>query len=595
MKRYFHATLALTLLISLSVSPICRALEDVTPTESNSVIAEPTPSSEVAQSPAAPAQTIVTLDPAPKVETPPPTQYHGTVITMVQTTGGTGRTDEELIELFNNSDADVDVTGWKITSAGTKLYEFSPENKGLGHYVILPAGKTVLLVTPAFLTAHAGFASDGTFTNSKIANASGSVQIVDAVGTFVSGLSWGMGTPSDGAPFAKSFSSGGVLERKVAADGIWYQDTRVNNDDFSTSTLRVQYSAGYLRDRYDACLNIDGISEIIPDGWLRNATDGTCAEQKKDPINTCEAIQFSEIAANTSHQFIELYNSSDIEQNLYGCMLMTNRSTSTKYMFTDEMIPAHGYMTVYVSDTPLLVTKTTTGIIYLLSSDGATEVDSVSYANLHVDTAWAKIDNQWLQTYLPTPGEENAVAIYPACDEGYERSQTTGRCNKVAVIVEPTPCKDGQYRSEETGRCRAIETVSTLKPCAEGQYRSEETNRCRSIVATVASALKPCADDQFRNPATGRCKLIASVDDLPKPCPEGQERNEATNRCRKISVQAMPEAAFPVEPIKDGAKAFVGWWAMGGILVLGAAYASWEWRDEIRHMVRRAATVVHRK
>ncbi len=605
MKRYFHATLALIVLISLSVSPICQALENTVseqPAISVEVMSVKSADEEAAQSSSveeAPAPTLqmlsVAVPAAQEVVTPPltPVSYHGVVVTTVQTTGGTGRTDEELIELFNNSDTDIDVTGWKVTSGATKLYEFVPESKDSGHFVILPAGKAVVLVTPAFSLAHTGFVSDGTFANGKIANANGSIQIVNASSALVSGLSWGSGALSDGAPFSGAFSSGGVLVRKLMGDNMWYQDTRVNNDDFKIGSLRPSYDIGFLRDVYDACLNIDGVSPLIPDGWQR-AVDGTCAEiPAVTPKNPCDGLQLTEVAANTSRQFIELYNSTDVEKDLTGCKLMTNRSKE-QYTFTEQQLAPYDFAVIYIDSTQLTLTKTTIGTVYFLSED-AVEIDSVSYANLHVDTSWSRIDDQWLQTYLPTPGEPNEVMIYPACDEGYERNQLTGRCSKITEPVTLTPCKDGQYRSEETGRCRMIETASTLKPCAEGQYRSEETNRCRSIVATVASALKPCADDQFRNPATGRCKLIASVDDLPKPCAEGQERNQETNRCRKISVESIPAAAFPVEPVKDSAKAFAGWWALGGILILGASYATWEWRDEIRRFALKAATVVRRK
>lgn len=159
---------------------------------------------------------------------------------------------------------------------------------------------------------------------------------------------------------------------------------------------------------------------------------------------------------------------------------------------------------------------------------------------------------------------------------------------KGAVDDGLKPCRDDQYRSEETNRCRSISMTSGLTPCREGQYRSEETNRCRSIASTAASVLKPCADDQFRNPETNRCKKIASSED-PTDCGEGRERNPATNRCRNVTLSDVPAAAFAVEPIKDGATAFVGWWALGGVAALALGYAGWEWRREFATGMRRVA------
>ena len=153
------------------------------------------------------------------------------------------------------------------------------------------------------------------------------------------------------------------------------------------------------------------------------------------------------------------------------------------------------------------------------------------------------------------------------------------------------PCRDDQYRSEETNRCRTVSTTSGLTPCKEGQYRSEETNRCRSIASTAASVLKPCGDDQFRNPTTNRCKKIASTED-PADCGEGRERNPATNRCRNVTLSDVPAAAFAVEPIKDSATAFVGWWALGGVVTLALGYAGWEWRREVASIARRATAFI---
>lgn len=138
---------------------------------------------------------------------------------------------------------------------------------------------------------------------------------------------------------------------------------------------------------------------------------------------------------------------------------------------------------------------------------------------------------------------------------------------KVAALSQLTPCKDGQYRSEETNRCRSIALAgSTLLPCKDNQYRSEETNRCRSIV-TASTNLVPCKDNQYRS--------------------------EETNRCRNIAATAIPNAAFAVTPVKETGKAFVGWWALGGVGLLAAGYGAWEWRREVANGMRRVVSFFH--
>ncbi len=220
-------------------------------------------------------------------------------------------------------------------------------------------------------------------------------------------------------------------------------------------------------------------------------------------------------------------------------------------------------MAVPVSKTDLTLTKTTAGTVYVLSSDGSTEVDARSYENLDSASSLALVGGTWQQTFVVTPSGANEYQEFPSCEAGYTRNTLTGRCNKEAQ-------------------------ATILVACEPGQYRSTETNRCRSLVAS-SSTLTPCDPGQYRNPDTNRCKSIAAAEATLKPCTQGYERNPDTNRCRKVlgASTSVPAAGFPVEPIADTAKAFTAWWALGGVLLLGLAYAGWEWRYEIRQLINR--------
>lgn len=149
------------------------------------------------------------------------------------------------------------------------------------------------------------------------------------------------------------------------------------------------------------------------------------------------------------------------------------------------------------------------------------------------------------------------------------------------------PCPAGQYRSAETNRCRTLATATTYVPCQDGQYRSEITHRCRNI-ALAGGTLTPCKDNQYRSEATNRCRNIATAtSSVLKPCGPGQERNPDTNRCRKVAVTNIPDAAFAVAPMKETGKAFIGWWALGGVGLIALGYAGWEWRRELMSAVHK--------
>jgi len=222
------------------------------------------------------------------------------------------------------------------------------------------------------------------------------------------------------------------------------------------------------------------------------------------------------------------------------------------------------------------------GTIWIEDYYGVKTYDEVTYTGMDLAAArmksWAydQTSQQW-KLGIPSPGGDNA---FPE-DE-------PGKGNVGALLSDLKPCRDDQYRSEETNRCRSLSSASVLVPCKEGQYRSEETNRCRSIVAAAAAALKPCADDQFRSLLTNRCRKIASSEDVAlADCGEGRERNPETHRCRNVKNGAVPDAAFAVSPLKETGKAFVGWWALGGIGMLALAYGIWEWRSELLSGIRK--------
>src|SRR5690606_29148859 len=150
-------------------------------------------------------------------------------------------------------------------------------------------------------------------------------------------------------------------------------------------------------------------------------SDSTSAEI----INDCAGVGISEIGANLDQQFIELANYTDTEVDVAGCLLQTNRSQSKQFVLEGALGP-NEYLVVMVAETELILTKTTSGTVYLLSSDGSEEVDHVTYSNLKSGTSWARFSvGDWRQTYLPTPGGDNSHAPYEPCPVGQYRHPET--------------------------------------------------------------------------------------------------------------------------------------------------------------------------
>jgi hypothetical protein len=294
--------------------------------------------------------------------------------------------------------------------------------------------------------------------------------------------------------------------------------------------------------------------------------------------------------------YIKISNESDVAINLSHYRVrsgafgdsasITNTYEWQQPTLTPEdeyMLEPHSFITIHLRDDLKPLALTATGkYVWLEDYFGTKTYESIQYPDMtlakYTGLSWGynAATASW-EAAVPSPAQmENVFPVAPTIED-----------QPVASDPEFAPCAEGQYRSPETNRCRAI-VLTVITPCKDGQYRSEETNRCRSIVQTVAASLKPCADDQFRNPATGRCRKIASSEDIIQPCDAGWERNLDTNRCRKLKVTDMPLAAFPVEPIAASTASLATWITAGSVLALAAGYAGWEWRSEVRGVIRRA-------
>ena len=591
LRRTVIALLCICCLVPAPAAALELADESITepPVASQAVISEIGPSVLSAPNKVAKSEEIET---DPEIPPAPIETAAGVVVSRVLT-GTTAAANQEIIELFNSTAQDIDITNWCVEYYSSSLTErktcFSPT--AVGYHVMLPAQSYVVLASDAATNIPPGLARDGTIAANGLAEARGKVIFRDANGTHIDGVAW-----SDGKKGNEVDSVEGVIAdapargqelARIVADGI-YKDTHDNKQDFTVDVPRQKYTVGAINEVLDYCTNIPGMQYQLPADMTRDELDGACHDMPlvPPPTVTCEGIIIAEIAANVSVQFIELYNPTDQPIPLAGCILKTNRSDAA-YKLPEQNLASGRHYVVSIKDSGLTLTKTTTGTVYLISPDGQIEYDGVAYAYLKENTAWALVDGEWKQTYMLTPEMENVYLQYMPCSDGYERNTETGRCNKIVlgsgVLAD---CGVGRERNPDTGRCRTAPVSSQLAPCSPGQVRNPETNRCRS--ATLASAtLTPCKAGQERNPATNRCRSVASATSTLKPCAAGQERNPETNRCRKVAGSVLGEAAFPVESVKDTGTAFAAWWALGGVIVLGIGYAGWEYRHELAAIIRR--------
>ena len=458
--------------------------------------------------------------------------------------------DKKYIEIYNPTNQNVDLTGWKIeyyAGSGAKTV-----GKIFKDEVILANGFLVLS-NDKMLASAIKFDN-----NLGLAQSDGSVVLSRSDGSVADTVGWGNSSKSAGSPI-----KGGVkIVWRCFIDGNII-DSKNNSTDFLSSK-------GYDN------------QEIVP--YLRpNCKSPESKSESSKELNKCEGMKLSEIASNVDEQFIEIINSGEKTVITTGCKLTVGDAGVRENIGDIELNPGE-FLTIKIKNTKLKLPKTK-GKVYLLDEYGS-KIDISEYNNMPKGASWSSVDDEWTRTFAITEGVANIFKEYPDCQSGYERN-VLGKCVKIATPPAESPCPVGQYRHPETRRCRKIEAAKTITPCKDGYYRSEETGRCRSIASAAAKTLKPCPEGQFRNSATGRCKKIASTDDIAKECPEGFERNPQTKRCRKIKSANMPTVGSAAAEVKQVAGATWGWWVFGGVSLLAVGYGVWQWRWEISQFVRK--------
>lgn len=486
-----------------------------------------------------------------------------------------------LIELYNNGDVPVDVTGWCVyyvtASTSTEVVCFDTGDPTV--HVLLPVRGYIVMVSEQM-----GFAAADLFIHEGLGNGvNGALRLVNETGDVIDAIGWGNSPLAESAPIALGESK--FIERRQSDVPGVLVDTNNNALDFFPSNLREQYFPGSVYAGIDACSNVDGFQATVPDNYELN--DGACVLVRVDIPDVlsyvCPGIDVPVSAipdgyylaengdclrqpivldpyitellpnakgADEGKEFIELFNPNSHPLVLDEYRLAVGPAFDKAYAFpAGATIPAHGYRAFYNSDIKYTLLNTSSRVGLMKNQQLVHETPA--YSQPGEDMAWAFIADTWVYTNRPTPGAENTASLMDVAVH-----DTTSSTSAQSLV----PCRAGQERNPATNRCRAITTASTLASCAVGQERNPDTNRCRAVATSSELA----------------------------PCKEGQERNPETNRCR--TIVAMPaNTDYGVQGVRSEAdpQSWYWWLAVGAIVVLGGGYAAWEWRYEVMKRARK--------
>lgn len=266
----------------------------------------------------------------------------------------------DTIELYNNSDAAVDLAGWTLDNTGSAA-----------------GGTTFAIATGTTIPAH-GFAlftggTDFTFD----LGAADSVVLRDDADVLADATAWQDGD----APEGKSWGR--------APDGT---------GDFRTLQSVTPGAA-------------NDVTECGNDVCEASETCGSCASD----CGACAAVKVNEVlfaSADANPAFVELYNADTVTADISGWSLITDGGDS-------YIIPAN---TTVDAGAYLVLDATTTGFAFsdsdgvALTDNGGVELNGTTWTGLAVGSSWGRVPDgtgAFTQLAAPSPGAVNVSAGGP--------------------------------------------------------------------------------------------------------------------------------------------------------------------------------------
>lgn len=344
------------------------------------------------------------------------------VISEVKITGGTGKTADEFVELYNPTDQTIGLSGWQLVKKTAS---------GSSYILVDNFGEREIRSHSFFLVAHpVGYLGETqpdfyyTTTNSVADN--NTVVLLNDVGQEIDKVGFGTATDFEGTA-ALNPGANKSLERKALADSVIEtmveggpdyflgngKDTDDNEADFilrgdsepQNSTSELEY-----RDIIVPDIPEPPVEEPTPSPPPPSAGDEPAPPIYSDKIKISEV--FPNPAGRDEGEFVELLNSGTAEVDLadwYLGDMSSRRYKIDKSDFTSTIIEggAHFVLKKEVSGVSLNNTEDAAKLYY---PDG-TLVDAVEYGDCQEGRSYSLIGGKWAWTDQITAGQTNKLVI----------------------------------------------------------------------------------------------------------------------------------------------------------------------------------------
>lgn len=355
----------------------------------------------------------------------------GVSISALQVSGGSGRTNEEYVELYNGSGEPVDISGWrlaKLTKTGT-LGSWTYLGPPFGGSTILP-GHTFALAVHA--DAATIFGGDWQYDSSTLAE-DNSIVLLSAGGEVIDLIGWGQAVNFTGQPLPAA--GAGRWARTLLADKSLGEFAKANDlprqgavESFLPITTSTPGETG------GAASTTITLTPEIPE---IDTSSSTIVEE-----HTLLGLVLSEVypQPNTGEvEFVELYNPNETEVDLEGWYLVDGGGSTT---FVTGTVAAKSFLIV----TSVKGSLNNTGDEVWLWHDDV-EIEHVAYGE-----GGGNVGN-------PVKGQSLSRETIEPVGEWKISTPTPGQSNEIIVIEEVF----GEEEDEEGGSIVVKNVTGKLK------------------------------------------------------------------------------------------------------------------------------------
>jgi hypothetical protein len=334
------------------------------------------------------------------------------VISEINTSGGSGKTTDEFIELYNPTSTDVNLSGWQLIKKTAS---------GSSYVLIENFGDKTIVAHSFFLIAHpTGYSGTTTpdiyYSTTNSISDNNTVILSDVTQAVIDEVGYGTATVFE-TEAAANPAAGKSLERKARADsttemmaegGTHYfsgngEDSDNNKIDFVTrDTPEAQNSASESE-----------YTELAPP--INQPAPTTPQSPQSAPVYSKNVI-VNELFPNPKgaddSEFIELYNSGDQPVDLNGWKI--SDSTARKFIITPEdfkttVITTRGFFIIDKKVSAISLNNTSDAA-KLYSPDDVL-VNSFEYIGCQEAKSYSLVEGKWVWTDEMTPGQANKSLI----------------------------------------------------------------------------------------------------------------------------------------------------------------------------------------